>query len=95
LAVAPVANRQTVTISWIGEKGVSEFSIAIIDDRVELAALLYDQVGLQKVIDRLIAVKGLQPEKPVAEPTESSLVIKRKRPPTEAALLGWAFVFLC
>jgi hypothetical protein len=46
------------------------------DDRVEFAALLHDQVGLQKVIDRLIAVKGLLPEKPVAEPTESPLVIK-------------------
>jgi hypothetical protein len=45
-------------------------------DRVELAALLYDQVGLQKVIDRLIAVKGLLPEKTGKEPTESPLVIE-------------------
>jgi hypothetical protein len=67
---------QTVSFSWIGEKGVSESSIAIKDDRVELAALLYDQAGLQKVIDRLIAVKGLLPEKTDKEPTESPLVIK-------------------
>jgi hypothetical protein len=65
-----------VSFSWIGEKGVSESSIAIKDDRVELAALLYDQAGLQKVIDRLIAVKGLLPEKTSKEPTESPLVIK-------------------
>jgi hypothetical protein len=65
--------RQTVTISWIGEKGVSESSIAIKDDRLELAALLYDQVGVQKVIDRLSAMKGLLPEKaPDQDKTEEA-----------------------
>jgi hypothetical protein len=52
-----------VTISWTGEKGVSESSIAIKDDPLELAALLYDQVGVQKVIDGLAAMKALLPEK--------------------------------
>jgi hypothetical protein len=42
---------------------VSESSIAIKDDRLELAALLYDQAGVQKVIDRLSAMKALLPEK--------------------------------
>jgi hypothetical protein len=37
-------------------------SIAIKDERIELAALLYDQAGVQKVIDRLNAVKVLLPE---------------------------------
>jgi hypothetical protein len=41
----------------------SESSIAIKDDRLELAALLYDQVGVQKIIDRLSAMKALLPEK--------------------------------
>jgi hypothetical protein len=50
-------------VSWIGEKDVSGSSIAIKDDRLELAALLYDQAGVQKVIDRLTAMKGLLPEK--------------------------------
>jgi len=58
-----------VTISWIGEKGVSESSIAIKDDRLELAALLYDQAGVQKIIDRLSAMKALLPEK--AAPPET------------------------
>jgi len=53
----------TVTITWVGEKGVSESSIAIKDDRLELAALLYDQAGVQKVIDRLSTMKTLLPEK--------------------------------
>jgi hypothetical protein len=30
---------------------------------VELFAVLYDQVGVQKLIDRLNAVKGMLPEK--------------------------------
>jgi hypothetical protein len=68
---SPSRRVQTVTISWIGERGVSESSIAIKDDRVELAALLYDQVGVQKVIDRLMAVRRLLPEKPATEPPES------------------------
>jgi hypothetical protein len=77
-AMAPSgsANRQTVTISWIGEKGVSESSIAIKDDRLELAALLYDQEGVQKIIDRLTAMKGLLPEQPAKEPSENPLTIK-------------------
>jgi hypothetical protein len=41
----------------------SESSIAIKDDRLELAALLYDQVGVQKIIDRLSAIKALLAEK--------------------------------
>jgi hypothetical protein len=57
------SGRQSVVISWVGEKGVSESSIAIKDDRLELAALLYDQAGVQKVIDRLAAMKLLLPEK--------------------------------
>ncbi|WP_315805071.1 hypothetical protein [Bradyrhizobium sp. SZCCHNS3002] len=61
--VAANSGRPTVTISWVGEKGVSESSIAIKDDRLELAALLYDQAGVQKVIDRLSAMKALLPEK--------------------------------
>ncbi|MGJ5208163.1 hypothetical protein [Bradyrhizobium sp. HKCCYLR20261] len=61
--VAGTSGRQAVTISWVGEKGVSESSIAIKDDRLELAALLYDQAGVQKVIDRLSAMKALLPEK--------------------------------
>jgi hypothetical protein len=40
---------------------VSESSIAIKDDRLELAALLYDQDGVQ--IDRLAVMKALLPEK--------------------------------
>jgi hypothetical protein len=34
---------------------------------VELFAILYDQVGVQKVIDRLNAVKEMLPEKPKDE----------------------------
>lgn len=63
---------QSVTLSWIGEKGVSESSIAIKDDRVELVALLYDQVGVQKVIDRLQAVKPLLPERSPTEADEAA-----------------------
>jgi len=48
---------------------VSESSIAIKDDRLELAALLYDQAGVQKIIDRLSAMKALLPEK--AAPPET------------------------
>jgi hypothetical protein len=61
-ATGIMSNRQTVTLTWTGEKGVSESSIGIKDDRIELAALLYDQAGVQKVIDRLNAVKALLPE---------------------------------
>jgi hypothetical protein len=56
-------SHQTVTITWIGRRGMSESSIAIKDERIELAALLYDQEGVQKVIDRLNAVKTILPEK--------------------------------
>jgi hypothetical protein len=42
---------------------VSESSIAIKDDRLELAALLYRQAGVQKVIDRLSAMKAPLPKK--------------------------------
>jgi hypothetical protein len=38
---------------------------------LELAALLYDQEGVQKVIDRLAAMKALLPEK-VEPPTEEA-----------------------
>lgn len=60
--IAP-GSRQPVIITWAGEKDVSGSSIAIKDDRLELAALLYDQAGVQKVIDRLTAMKTLLPEK--------------------------------
>jgi hypothetical protein len=54
-------------VTLTGEKGVSASSIAIKDDCVELAALLYDQAAVQKIIDRLNAVKALLPER-VASP---------------------------
>jgi hypothetical protein len=56
----------------IGEKGVSESSIAIKDDRLELAALLYDQAGVQKVVDRLLAMKALLPEKVIPATNEEA-----------------------
>jgi hypothetical protein len=61
------SNRQTITATVIAEKGVSQTSISIQDERVELFAILYDQVGVQKVIDRLNAVKEMLPEKPKDE----------------------------
>lgn len=63
----PSSNRQTITATVLAEKGVSQTSISIQDDRVELFAVLYDQVGVQKVIDRLNAVKGMLPENPKEE----------------------------
>jgi hypothetical protein len=63
----PSSNRQTITATVIAEKGVSQTSISIQDERVELFAILYDQVGVQKVIDRLNAVKEMLPEKPKDE----------------------------
>jgi hypothetical protein len=42
---------------------VSESSIAIKDNRIELAGLLYAQEGVQKIIDRLNAVKAVLPER--------------------------------
>jgi hypothetical protein len=63
----PGSNRQTITATVIVEKGVSQTSISIQDERVELFAVLYDQVGVQKVIDRLNAIKGMLPEKPKEE----------------------------
>jgi hypothetical protein len=53
------------------DEGVSESSIAIRDNRLELAALLYDQEGVQEVIDLLAAVKALLPEK-VDAPTKEA-----------------------
>jgi len=38
---------------------------------LELAALLYDQEGVQKVIDRLAAMKALLPERPDPTPQEA------------------------
>ena len=63
----PSSNRQTITATVIAEKGVSQTSISNQDERVELFAILYDQVGVQKVIDRLNAVKEMLPEKPKDE----------------------------
>ena len=63
----PSSNRQTITATVIAEKGVSQTSISIQDERVELFVILYDQVGVQKVIDRLNAVKEMLPEKPKDE----------------------------
>jgi len=63
----PGLNRQTITATVLAEKGVSQTSISIQDDRVELFAVLYDQEGAQKVIDRLNAVKAMLPEKPTKE----------------------------
>ena len=47
------------------------------DDRLELAALLYDQAGVQKVIDRLTAMKALLPEK--VEGTEEGASNRNRR----------------
>jgi hypothetical protein len=56
-----------------GEPGMSQSTVSIQDERVELSAVLYDQEGVQKVIDRLTAVKSLLPEKPRAsEPSAAS-----------------------
>jgi hypothetical protein len=41
-------------------------------DRLELAALLYDQEGVQKVIDRSAAMKALLPERVDPEPKEAA-----------------------
>jgi hypothetical protein len=50
-------------INKLAETGMSQSTLQIVDERVELVAVLFDQEGLQKVIDRLTAVKGLLPEK--------------------------------
>lgn len=63
----PGSSRQTLTATMLGENGVSQTSISIQDDRPELFAVLYDQIGVQKVIDRLNAVKGMLPENPIQE----------------------------
>jgi hypothetical protein len=52
-----------VTATFIAEKGMSESTVQIQEDRIELFAVLYDQEGLQKVIDRLATVKSLLPVK--------------------------------
>jgi hypothetical protein len=46
------------------------------DGRLELAALLYDQAGVQKVIDRLSAVKALLPEKVSSDKDEGGMKSK-------------------
>jgi hypothetical protein len=48
-----------------GKPGMSESAISIKDDCVELSALLFDQEAVQKIIDRLTAVKSLLPERVV------------------------------
>jgi hypothetical protein len=40
----------------------SSSSISIQDDRIGVTALLFDQGQVQRVIDRLSAIKGLLPE---------------------------------
>jgi hypothetical protein len=52
-----------MTATVLVRAGVSESSLSIKDDRVELLAVLFDQVGIQKIIDRLTAIKALMPEK--------------------------------
>jgi hypothetical protein len=56
-------HRQTVTISWIADQGVSGSSIATKDDRREPGVLLYDQHGVQKIIGGFSALISRLSEK--------------------------------
>jgi hypothetical protein len=60
--VGSVTSLKTRTVTATLESGVSTSQIGFIDDRIEVSAILYDQQGIQKVIDRLNAIKGQMPE---------------------------------
>lgn len=61
---ATSAPKQTYTASTLVEHGVSQSTLSIKDEKVEIVAVLFDQENLQKVVDRLLAIKSLLPEKP-------------------------------
>lgn len=63
------ARNQTFTAGLLAEKGVNQTSLSLQDDeRVEVQAVLYDQEAVQKLIDKLMAIKGLLPEKVLPPP---------------------------
>jgi hypothetical protein len=63
------AHNQTFTAGLLVERGVNQTSLSLKDDeRVEVQAVLYDQEAVQKLIDKLSAIKGLLPEKVIPPP---------------------------
>jgi hypothetical protein len=58
-------------VSKLAEAGVTQSSLQILDERIELAAVFFHQEVLHKVIDRLAAVRTLLPEKQPANPVLS------------------------